>query len=384
MAGTILIAQYAGAKNQSMVNKAASQTLAVDIVLALILGTIGILSAEKILEIMKVAPDVIALATPFLQITFAGMIFSFIFSMFQSILRGIGEVHFPLKVVGLSVFLNIILDPIFIFGWGPIPAMGMNGAAWATMLVQALSACIGLIVLFQGRFGVKVSWHDMIPQFTFLQRILSLGFPSSLEMSLRSLGMILMTALVTSFGTVALAASGAGGYIFQLVFFPVYGFSIATSTMVGQNLGAGNSERTDEIARKAMILAFSVLTGLGVVMYIFAPEIISLFIDDNPEALNIAVNMTRINAWTYGLIGIQFVLTGIFRAAGNAALAMNLSLISMFVIQFPAAYLLSRTTLGVNGIWWAYVISTILMAIITLIVFVNGKWKEKKIIESSY
>lgn len=278
MAGTILIAQYAGAKNAKMVNKSASQTLSIDVILAILLGAIGIFSAEKILEIMKVAPDVIALATPFLQITFAGMIFSFIFSMFQSILRGVGEVKFPMYVVGFSVILNIILDPIFIFGWGFVPAMGMNGAAWATMIVQAVSAIIGLFVLFKGKFGVKLTLSDMIPEKEFLKKIFGIGFPSSIEMSLRSFGLIMMTALVTSFGTVALAASGAGGYIFQMIFFPVMGFSIATSTMIGQNLGAGNLARTDEIAKKSMILSFAVLTGLGVLTYIFAPQIISLFI----------------------------------------------------------------------------------------------------------
>lgn len=348
MAGTILIAQYAGSKNQQMINKSASQTLSIDIFLAILLGAIGIFSAEKILEIMKVAPDVIALATPFLQITFAGMIFSFIFSMFQSILRGIGEVKFPMYVVGFSVILNVILDPIFIFGWGFVPAMGMNGAALATMVVQAVSAIVGLFVLFNGKFGVKISIADMKPDFSFMKQIFSLGLPSSVEMSLRSFGLIMMTALVAKFGTEALAASGAGGYIFQMIFFPVMGFSIATSTMIGQNLGASNLARTDEIAKKSMILSFSILSVLGILTYIFAPEIISLFIKDDFKALQIAVDLTRINAFFYGFLGIQFVLTGVFRAAGNSALAMNLGLVSMFVIQFPVAFLLSQTDLGVN------------------------------------
>lgn len=118
--------------------------------------------------------------------------------------------------------------------------------------------------------------------------------------------------------------------------------------MIGQNLGAGNLARTDEIAKKSMILSFSILSVLGILTYIFAPEIISLFIKNDFKALQIAVDLTRINAFFYGFLGIQFVLTGVFRAAGNSALAMNLGLVSMFVIQFPVAFLLSQTDLGVN------------------------------------
>lgn len=222
----------------------------------------------------------------------------------------------------------------------------------------------------------------MFPDKNFIKKILSLGFPSSLEMSLRSFGMILMTALVASFGTIAVAAHGAGGYVFQLVFFPILGFSIATSTMIGQNLGAGKLARVDEIAKKSMILSFSVLTMLGTLIFIFAPKIISIFIKDNPEAHQIAVDLTRINAFFYGFMGIQFGLTGVFRAAGNAGLAMNLGIISMFVIQFPTAYLLSRTNLGVDGIWWAYAVTSVTMAVTTFVIFLRGKWKEKKLIEN--
>ena len=165
MAGTILIAQYAGAKNQKMVNKSASQTLSVDLFLAVLLGAVGFFNAEGILQLMNVEPAVQSLAVPFLQITFMGMIFSFIFSMFQSILRGVGEVKFPMYIVAFTVVLNMILDPMFIFGFGFIPAMGMSGAAWATMLVQAISAIIGVTVLFRGNYGVKVSLRETWPNF---------------------------------------------------------------------------------------------------------------------------------------------------------------------------------------------------------------------------
>lgn len=204
-------------------------------------------------------------------------------------------------VVG-TVLLNMILDPLFIFGFGFIPAMGMSGAAWATMLVQFISAFIGLVILFRGNYGVKISIREMIPDFSFVKKIFFLGLPSSVEMSLRSFGMLMMTALVASFGTIALAASGAGGYVFQMIFFPVLGFSIATSTMIGQNLGAKKLERVDEIAKKSMILSFGILTFIGILIYIFAPWLVTLFIKNDPQAIEIAVDLLRINAWSFGFM----------------------------------------------------------------------------------
>lgn len=183
------------------------------------------------------------------------------------------------------------------------------------MCVQVISALIGLVILFRGTHGAKITLHDMIPDMEFVKKIFFLGLPSSVEMSLRSFGMIMMSALVTSFGTAALAAAGAGGYIFQMVFFPVLGFSIATSTMIGQNLGARKLDRVDEIAKKSMIISFSTLAVIGLLIYIFAPQLIGLFIAEEGEAKKLAVDMIRINAWAFGLMGIQFGLTGAFRAA---------------------------------------------------------------------
>lgn len=143
-------------------------------------------------------------------------------------------------------------------------------------------------------------------------------------MSLRSFGMALMMTLVTTFGTVALAGFGAGGYIFQMIFFPVMGFSIATSTMIGQNIGARQLTRVDDIAKKSMILSAGVLSIVGLFVYIFAPFLVGLFIQDAPESTRLAIDLLRINSWSFAFMAIQFGLTGAFRAAGNATLAMNL------------------------------------------------------------
>lgn len=136
MAGTILVAQYAGAKKKKMVNRSASQTLLSVVVIALVLSIIGFCAAEWILQTMGVAPEVMHYALPYLQTTFCGLIFTFVFSMFQSILRGVGEVNAPLYIIAGTAVLNFIIDPMFILGFGPIPSMGPQGAALATLITQ--------------------------------------------------------------------------------------------------------------------------------------------------------------------------------------------------------------------------------------------------------
>lgn len=182
-----------------MVNRSAAQTILMVSGISILLSIIGFFAAEWILTTMGVKSEVMHYALPYLQTTFCGLIFTFLFSMFQSILRGIGEVNFPLYIITGTALLNFIIDPMLIMGFGVIPAMGPQGAAIATLITQAISAIIGLAVLFTGKFGIKLKIADLKPDLEFIKKSFRLGFPSSLEMSVRALGMVLLTTLITSF-----------------------------------------------------------------------------------------------------------------------------------------------------------------------------------------
>lgn len=280
MAGAILVAQYTGAKNKKMVDFVASQTLFAVSIFSLVLSVIGIFAAKPILSIMGVKPEVMALAVPYLQTTFAGLIFVFVFSMFQSLMRGVGEANLPTKIITVTAIMNLLMNPIFINGFGPVPAMGPMGAALATLITQGISAIFGMYILVKGNHGILLSLRDFKPDFSFIKKAFWLGFPSSLEMSARSLSFVFIMTLIAGFGTAATAAFGAGGNIFQLVMIPAIGFSIATSTMVGQNIGAKNMARAEEIVKVSTFVSFATLAFLGVFVYIFAKELAVLFLKD--------------------------------------------------------------------------------------------------------
>ncbi|MFA5248216.1 MAG: MATE family efflux transporter [Patescibacteria group bacterium] len=175
VAGSTLIAQYVGAQNKKMVNHVAAQTLLMVAITSVVLGAVGYLLTPIILHLMGVAPDVYTNALKFMRVSFAGLIFTFGFVMFQSIMRGIGQVKMPMFIVLGTVILNLALDPIFIFGWGPIARYGVMGAAMATFGTQALAAIIGFVVLLKGKYGVHLKITDFKPDFSFIKKAFLLG-----------------------------------------------------------------------------------------------------------------------------------------------------------------------------------------------------------------
>lgn len=380
IAGSILIAQYVGARNDKMVNHVAAQTILMVSLVSVVLGAVGYFLAPTILHLMGVAPDVFADAVGFMRVSFVGLVFTFGFVMFQSIMRGIGQVKMPMYIVLGTVILNFALDPIFIFGWGRIPGYGVMGAAMATFGTQTLAALIGFIILLNGKYGIHLKFADFTPDFKFINKAFWLGLPASIEQSARALGMTMMISLITGFGTLAVAGYGAGSNILQFVVIPALGLSMAISVLVGQNMGAGNIKRAADTARLGAVISFIGLTIIGVLSFIFAPQLMAFFVPGEPLVIQAGTVFVRTVSLTFGFMGVQMALAGVFRAAGDMVATMILALVSLWVLQLPLAYVLSRhTSLGIQGIWLAFPISNIAIALITVAWYAKGSWKKKKL-----
>ncbi len=381
MAGSTLTAQYRGAGNDAMVSHVAGQTLNMVTALSLSLSVLGYAGSPILLRLMGVAPDVYAGALGFLRVSFVALLFNFSFFVFQSIMRGIGRPTLPVYIVLATVILNFALDPLFIFGWGPVPGYGVMGAALATLSTQALAAATGMVVLGAGRHGILVKGRDFIPDFAFMKRALYLGAPASVEQSARALALMVLTFLIASFGTRTTAAYGVGVNIVQVVMIPAFGLSMAISALVGQNIGAGQIDRAARIARLGAELAFAILTGIGIIVFLFAPAFAAFFVPGVPGVIADAAHFMRIISLAWGFMGIQIALTGALRAAGNMVTTMMMTLASQWVIQFPLAYILSKhTALAANGIWWAFPVTNVITALIVLSVYGRGDWKKTRLI----
>ena len=382
IAGSTLVAQYYGAHNEHMVDHVAAQTLLMIVVVSVVLGAVGYVAAPAILRLMGVAPDVYTGALGFMRVSFVGLVFNFFFFMFQSLMRGVGEAKLPVFIVLGTVVLNFLLDPLFIFGWGPVPPTGVTGAALATVGTQSLAAVIGLAIMLRGRYGIHLAWRDFVPDPAYIKRAFFLGFPASIEQSARALGLTVLTFLIASFGTLTVAAYGVGSIVLQVVMIPAMGLSMAVSALVGQNIGAGNIDRAERIGRLGTWMGFWILTTLGAIVFLFARQLVAFFIPSDAMVIAKGSEYLRIMALSWGFMGAQFSMTGVLRASGNMVMTMVLTLVSQWVLQFPLAYVLSEhTPLGERGIWWAFPISYFLIALITAGVYAQGDWKRKRLTE---
>ncbi len=382
IAGATLSAQYTGAGRQDMVNHVAGQTMIMVMITSVILGALGYFLSPYFLRLLGVEPDVYAGALGFMRISFIGIIFVFMYAMFQALMRGIGQTKAPLLIVLGTVILNFMLDPLFIFGFGPLAPQGVRGAALATLFTQGLAALLGIIIFMRGRHGIKLSWHALIPDLSYIKRAFFLGFPGSIELSTRGLGLIVMSFLVASFGTITIAAYGVGANIIQVITIPAMGLSMAVSTLVGQNIGAGNIERASRITLLGALVGFGVLSIVGFIAFFLAPLLVGFFVPGDTRVIAEGANFLRIMALAWGGIGIQLCIVSAFRASGNMLNAMVIALVSQWMIQFPLAYVLSKhTALYAHGLWWSFPITNILVAIISLCWFLRGSWKTTRLTE---
>ena len=380
MAGATLAAQYMGAGRREEVDKVSAQTLLMVLVMSTILGTCGYWLSPHFLTLLKVEPEVYSNALSFMHVSFIGVIFVFTFNMFQALMRGIGEVRIPLLIVLGTVLLNLVLDPLFIFGYGIMPGLGVTGAALATLVTQAIAALIGIGILLKGRHGIHVRLRYFIPDYNYIRRAFFLGIPGSVDLSARALGQIIMSFLVASFGTVTIASYGVGNNILMFVTIPALGLGMAISTLVGQNLGAGQIERASQAATTGAIWGFVSLSLVGGLSFLLAPQIIAFFVPEQPEVIATGAQFVEVMALTWGGMAVQVCITGAFRASGNMMNAMVLSLLSQWVFLFPIAFVLSKhTELGKAGIWWAFAATNILIGIVSVCWLARGSWKHTKL-----
>ena len=378
LAGTVIVSQYKGANNQKQIDFSSSQTVFVIFFVSFFLALVGNFAAAPLMRLIGAGPEIFEDSVTYFKVSSFGFIFLFMFFVFQSLMRGIGNVLLPMYVILVTVFLNLILDPLFIYGFGPIPGYGVAGAAIASVLTQGISAIIGIYILWRGKNGIRIKWSDMYFDLAWTKRLFKIGMPSSLEQSTRAAGMTMMVIIVTSFGSEVVAAYGIGSRVLSLIIVPALGLAIATTTLVGQNIGAGKIKRAEKIGNLSYKVAFFGLTGMGLLLFLFAEDLTAFFVPNEPKVIRDAALFIKIMAWSFGFLGIQQVLNGVFNGTGFTKASMVISILGLWVVRFPLAYFLSyHTSLGYEGIWWAFPISNAIAGIGAFTFYKSGYWKKR-------
>ncbi|USZ77683.1 MATE family efflux transporter [Halorussus vallis] len=374
VAGSVMVAQNVGAGEEREAEYAASQTVAFAIVASILLGIAGYFVVDDLLRFFGAAPDVYRLAVDYMRVISLGLVFMFGFLMFISLMRGYGDTVTPMVVMFFSVLLNIILDPFLIFGWGPFPRMGLEGAAYATIFSRALALVAGLGIMFAGIRGVEIHLRDMRPNLAFAKRILRIGLPASIEGTGRALSVNLMLLVVGMFPTTVVAAFGIGTRVLSVVFMPAIAVARGVETMSGQNIGANNYDRAAETSKFAAKAMFVVLSLVGVVGWIWAEPIVGVF-TTNADVVDVGVTFMRYVAPTFGFMGIMRSYNGSFRGAGKTLTAAAISVGTLGLLRLPFAWV-AANELGSSGIWLSFAVTNVVGAALAYAWYQRDTWRE--------
>ncbi len=382
--GTVaLISQNFGAKKFKQVENVALQSVIAGLASSLIITIIGVIFAEKFLRLIGASEEVVLIGAPYLKIIFLGGATMFMLFIGTAILQGVGDTLIPMFLVILANLLNIILDPIFIFGIG-VPRMNTNGAAWATVISQAISCLIIFYIFFNGHSQVHIRIKEFKIDFRVIWQIFKIGLPSSLQMFFRSIMGLVMVGLVASFGTFAVAAYGIAMRLQMVTLMPAFALGATAATLLGQNLGAGKVKQATKSALMATYLDLGIMLIAGILFFVFASPVISFF-DKTASVVAIGSDYLRITAIFYSFIAFGVVLNRALGGAGDTFMPMLITFICLWLIQIPLAIMWARIpALGLKGIWWSISLSSVVNGLLTLAWFNLGQWKKKKLSSIAY
>ncbi|WP_458206844.1 MATE family efflux transporter [Haladaptatus sp. NG-SE-30] len=389
-AGSILVAQYTGADSEASAGKVAGQILVFVLFLSVVLGVAGHFLTQPMLSLMPTqdatAENVVPLARQYMETFFLGMPFLFGFFVFNSLMRGYGNTRTPMRIMLVSVAINVVLDPLLIFGVGPFPKMDIVGAAMATIIARGVATVLGLYVLFGAHAGPDVSVDDLVPDFGHIWDIIRLGTPSALEQSTSALAMITLTTMVVQFAPPVVSAYGLGNRLASLVFLPAMGLGRATNTMVGQNLGAKKPDRAERAVWLAAKVGSAVMLAVAIVAALFSEPIVGVFMATGTEnaarTIEFGSEYLRIRSVEFAFMALLQVLLGAYRGAGNTKTAMGFSMVALWIGRVPTVYYLAFVRdLGPEGIWIGMAFGNVVGAIAAALWFTRGTWKQTVIDE---
>lgn len=403
VAGSVLVAQHTGAGNERKAEYAASQTVAYAVIASLALGVVGYLFVDEFLVLLGTSPDVAPLVEEYMRVYSVGLVAVFGFAVFMSLMRGYGDTVTPMYVMAGSVVINVLLDPLLIFGFENNPLFGylgargletqlfdvtgfagsgIEGAAVATVFSRALALVVGLVIMFRGDRGVRIRLGQMVPDRSFARKVFDIGLPASVEGTARSLSINLLLFIIAAFPETIVAAYGIGTRVFSVIFLPALAVSQGIETMTGQNIGAGEEERaaeTNHFGARAMLIG---LTALGGVILLAARPVSAIFTND-PAVIDASATFLRYAALTFGFIGVMRAYTGGFRGAGKTMIAAVISVVTLGLIRLPVAWV-GTNMLGSTGLWLAFAISNVAGGVIAYLWFKRGTWRDANLAKEEF
>ena len=379
MAATAMVSRRIGEDKPEEAARAAVQAILMAIALGVALGIGGLIYAPDILRLMGASPSVIESGVNYTRIAFGSNIIILLLFLLNGIFRGAGDAAIAMYSLWIANAVNIVLDPLLIFGIGPFPEMGVTGAAVATAIGRSLGIAFQLFILFNGKSIVPIAARHLKVHWATIKRLANVSVTGAGQFIIASASWIFLMRIISMFGSEAVAGYTIAIRIIVFTILPSWGLANAAATLVGQNLGAGYPERAEASVWKAAWYNTAFLLTVSVVFFTFAPWLIRIF-NDVPEVVHAGVTSLRIICTGYVFFAFGMVITQAFNGAGDTRTPTVLNLICFWAIEIPLGYLLA-VTLGMElaGVCWAIAGSETLLAIFSIILFRRGKWKSVRI-----
>ncbi|TSB01867.1 MATE family efflux transporter [Sphingorhabdus contaminans] len=380
MATTILIGQNMGRRDVESVRRVMGTATGIFFVSGAVIAVFGWIFAPNLLRLMATPEGAYPLALAYLRVMFLSMPTSFVMILISSSLRGVGDSVTPFWNTVLNVGLDIVLNPVFILGLGPIPAMGIAGSALATLIASIISLALLIRKVYAKDLTIRLRGAELKwirPDARFLKPIARMGLPMGLSMIIMSGSAVVMIGLVNREGVDTTAAFGVMNQLWSYVQMPAVAVGSAVSAMVAQNIGANNWARVDRAVWSGIVINL-IMSGILVLLTtVFATPLLGLFLPEGSPAIAIAIHINHVIGWSFILMGISVVVTFAVRANGAVLAPLLILIFSAIVVRFSVGYGL-HDCFGANAIWGAFIATSIVSCLLSISYYLHGSWRKAK------
>lgn len=376
---TVLVGQAWGAKNIEKVRYVVGSTLFMTLIGGSIIALLGMFFAENILLALGTDPEVMPLSLPYVQWMLAGSPLLFVYIIYSSILRGVGDSTTPLIASAMTIMIGVLITPVLIGGYFGFPKMGIIAPAIATAVGYMAVLIFLYIYLNKKGHPLKPDRHLLShirhhPEMSII--ILRLGIPTGVQMVTTSVAGLVIVGLVNRYGSHATAAYGAVNQVLNYIQFPALSISIAASIFAAQAIGAEKSDLLNKVTHTALAMNIVITGGLVALAYLFSKYLMTLFITD-PTVVVLGQQLLFIVLWSILFFGASAIFASIMRASGTVTLPMLINIAAILLIEVPCAYLFSYWW-GLQGIWYAYALAFVILCIMQGMYY-QFVWKKKTI-----
>ncbi|MGM0580617.1 MAG: MATE family efflux transporter [Bacteroidota bacterium] len=379
MAVTAIIARRIGEKSTEDAGSSAVQSIFLALLASAPFAIGGIFFSKELLTLMGGDEWSVQNGYRYTQWMLGGNAIIMLLFVINAIFRGAGDAAIAMRVLIISNVINIILDPLFIFGLGPIPAFGIEGAAIATNIGRGIGVIVQLWVLFKGSKHIKIKRPHVHWNAKAMFNIFRTSLGGVGQMIVAMTSWIFLMRILADVGSEAVAGATIAMRIMMFTMMPAFGLANAAATLVGQNLGAKNPDRAESSVWKIGFYNMIILIGVSLIYFFFNEPLMRIFSDD-ASVIGIGGEWLQILSYSYFVYGWWMVSTSAFNGAGDTQTPTKINLVFFWLIQIPLAYFLAISmNWGHSGVFWAVFISETSVGLFTLWLFTRGKWKTVKV-----